>query len=444
MSENTEPDRSTSRETPTVSVGDRVTVTVDRPAHGGEGIAQLPDGRIVFVRGGLPGDVVRIEVTKAKKRFTSARIIDVVQSSPHRVAQRCAAAARGAGCCDYGHVDPASEDKLKEEVLLDQLRRIGHLAAEDLPEIESIALQPISGWRTRVRLGVDATGHAGTRIAGSHDLLSIPCAQALPGMLDGIVGAGSARFNPGAEIIVAVDSSGDRHVIESRRAARGRRTEAIQSTLEGSGICTEKVGPHTYHLPATAFWQAHSEAPERFTSLVRRWLTEALSTRSAGEGESTPGAVVGWDLYGGAGLFAPTLLEVLRTAPGSGGDASVISVEQSRMAAECGRAALADLPVEFRTGAVDAEIPQLPAPRAVVLDPPRTGAGTDTVTAIAAAHPAAVVHVGCDPATFARDIAAWYGAGYRLEKLAVAGAFPGTHHLEAFGLLTPGDGRADT
>ncbi|MCK7676684.1 class I SAM-dependent RNA methyltransferase [Corynebacterium meridianum] len=436
MTENYSPDSSREAGQSTVGVGDRVTVSVDRPAHGGEGIAQLQDGRIVFVRGGLPGDVLRVEIIKVKKRFTAARIIDVVQSSQHRVEQRCPAAARGAGCCDYGHVDPASEDELKRAVLLDQLRRIGHIGTgDDLPAVAGIPLQPVTGWRTRVRLGVDATGHAGTRIAGSHDLISIPCMQALPGMLDGIVGPGSGRFTPGAELIVAVDSTGDRHVVESRRAARGRRTEAIRRTLEGSGICTEAVGGHTYHLPATAFWQAHQKAPETFTATVRSWLTEALDQATDTESPDS-GAPVGWDLYGGAGLFAPTLLDVLRETTG-GADASVISVEQSRMAAECGRAALSDLPVEFRTGEVAAEVPQLPAPRAVVLDPPRTGAGTETVSAIAAAHPAAVVHVGCDPATFARDIAAWYSSGYHLSRLAVAGAFPGTHHLEAFGLLVP-------
>ncbi|MBI9000610.1 TRAM domain-containing protein [Corynebacterium sp. CCM 9185] len=432
------PDSSRPTEQHPVAVGDRITVNVDRPAHGGEGIAYLPDGRIVFVRGGIPGDVLRVEITKVKKRFTAARIIDVVQSSPHRVPQRCAAAARGAGCCDYGHVDPAAEDALKRAVLLDQLHRIGRLSDEDIPEVESIALEPVSGWRTRVRLGVDATGHAGTRIAGSHELLSIACMQALPGMLEGVVGPGAGRFTPGAELIVAVDSTGDRHVVESRRAARGRRTEAIQRTLEGSGVCTEKIGGHTYHLPATAFWQAHKEAPATFTAIVRSWLTDALSSDTDAV-PSAPGAPVGWDLYGGAGLFAPALLDALRETSGYS-DSSVISVEQSAMAGECGRSALADLPVEFRTGEVDAEVPQLPAPRAVVLDPPRTGAGADTVSAIAGARPSAVIHVGCDPATFARDIAAWSASGFRLARLAVIGAFPGTHHLEAFGLLVPDHG----
>ncbi|MEZ2121169.1 MULTISPECIES: class I SAM-dependent RNA methyltransferase [unclassified Corynebacterium] len=435
MSETTTTDSSDTDEQNAVGVGDRVTVTVDRPAHGGEGIAQLPDGRVVFVRGGLPGDVVRAEITKVKKRFTTARIIDVVQSSPYRVAQRCPAAARGAGCCDYGHVDPGVEDQLKKEVLLDQLRRIGRLETAEIPEIETIPLEPASGWRTRFRLGVDATGHAGTRIAGSHDLLSIPCMQALPGMLDGIVGAGSARFTPGAELIVAVDSAGDRHVVESSRPARGRRIELVRRTLEGSGVCTEKVGGHTYHLPATAFWQAHIKAPEVFTSVVRAWLSTALE--EAGEvTETTPDTLVGWDLYGGAGLFAPALLDALKSSHGAI-RASVFSVEQSGMAAECGRDALTELPVTFRTGQVAAEVPQLPAPHVVVLDPPRTGAGVETVMAVARAHPAAVVHIGCDPATFARDIASWNIGGYTLARLAVAGAFPGTHHLEAFGLLLP-------
>ncbi|HHU44691.1 MAG TPA: RNA methyltransferase, partial [Actinomycetales bacterium] len=73
----------------------------------------------------------------------------------------------------------------------------------------------------------------------------------------------------------------------------------------------------------------------------------------------------------------------------------------------------------------------------VVLDPPRTGAGAAIVRAIATARPGAVLHIGCDPATFARDARAWADNGYRIESLEVVDAFPGTHHLETIALLAP-------
>ena len=78
----------------------------------------------------------------------------------------------------------------------------------------------------------------------------------------------------------------------------------------------------------------------------------------------------------------------------------------------------------------------------MVLDPPRTGAGEQVIRAVAEAKPQAVVHVGCDPATFARDLSLWHSAGYKPEKMALINAFPGTHHFEVIALITP-DKEAD-
>ena len=65
-----------------------------------------------------------------------------------------------------------------------------------------------------------------------------------------------------------------------------------------------------------------------------------------------------------------------------------------------------------------------------MLDPPRTGAGADVVSAIAQRDPQRVIHIGCDPATLARDLAAWGDSGYVVERMALVDAFPMTHHFE--------------
>ena len=59
------------------------------------------------------------------------------------------------------------------------------------------------------------------------------------------------------------------------------------------------------------------------------------------------------------------------------------------------------------------------------------------IRSVAAAAPQAVVHVGCDPATFARDLGYWNRHGYGIEKMALINAFPGTHHFETIALITP-------
>ena len=74
-------------------------------------------------------------------------------------------------------------------------------------------------------------------------------------------------------------------------------------------------------------------------------------------------------------------------------------------------------------------------PDCVVLDPPRAGAGRDVVGAVTARRPGRIVHIGCDPAAFARDVALYAEHGYRLERVRAFDAFPLTHHVEAIGLF---------
>jgi tRNA/tmRNA/rRNA uracil-C5-methylase (TrmA/RlmC/RlmD family) len=139
-------------------------------------------------------------------------------------------------------------------------------------------------------------------------------------------------------------------------------------------------------------------------------------------------------LYSGAGVFAARLSDAV------GPDGLVVGVESARAAVAEGVAALADLPqVRLRAERVETALGDLAAtaarPAAVVLDPPRAGAGKAVIAALAAAEPRRIVHIGCDPAAFARDVALYAERGYRMRKLRAFDAFPLTHHVECIGLL---------
>ena len=144
--------------------------------------------------------------------------------------------------------------------------------------------------------------------------------------------------------------------------------------------------------------------------------------------DASPGESA-WDLYGGVGVFAAAL------AAGVGSDGHVSSVEFSRRAAEDGRSALVDLPqVSFVPGRVERSLEALAQPVSVaVLDPPRAGAGRGVIDALAARRPRSVVHVGCDPASFARDVSLYRAAGYELTDIRAFDAFPLTSHVECIG-----------
>ncbi len=102
-----------------------------------------------------------------------------------------------------------------------------------------------------------------------------------------------------------------------------------------------------------------------------------------------------------------------------------------------GAEALADLSqVSFRHGRVERVIGTLAAPDVVILDPPRAGAGKEVVAAIADAAPRRVIHVGCDPASFGRDVSLYRAQGFELADLRAFAAFPSTHHVECLALFT--------
>lgn len=410
--------------------GDLVEVAVERPAHGGFGVGTTTqDSRICLVQGGIPGDVLRVRLTRAKKTFYQGEIAEVLRPAEARVEQRCEAAKRGAGCCDFGTVHPVAELALKVSIVKDQLRRLARDAKLPDSGCEPHELPPHTGWRTRWRLGVDSEGRAGLRQQGGTRVVwEHQCVQAPDGLLDGIVGAGAQRFTPGSEVLVALGGDGVRTVCQVRKAPRGRRSERAYQHIEGPELVSESVLGVRYRLPAAAFWQAHRAAPAAYVTLAAEWLSSAL--------HSTSGSGVGWDLYGGVGLFVPPLIDALRTATAPNLTA-VHSVETSPTAARDGQRALRDLPVQFHRADVARLVGSLPAPQAVVLDPPRQGAGVGVISAVAAAGPRAILHVGCDPATFARDFGCWYEHGYVCTRLAVVNAFPGTHHSESFGLFEP-------
>ncbi|MGH9223880.1 MAG: TRAM domain-containing protein, partial [Acidimicrobiales bacterium] len=102
-------------------------------AAGGSALARLEDGRVVFVDGAVPGDVVSARLTEEKRDFARATIVDVLEPSPDRVAPPCPALAAGCGGCTWQHVAPAAQGRLKAEIVADALRRIAKLADPPAP-----------------------------------------------------------------------------------------------------------------------------------------------------------------------------------------------------------------------------------------------------------------------------------------------------------------------
>lgn len=410
-------------------------IELGKPGHGGFVVGRH-EGRVVFVRHGLPGERVLARVTEDRGgSFCRADAVEVVSASADRVQPLCPVSGpAGAGCCDYSHASLPAQRGMKSVVVEELLGRIGgverSVVVEELP-----ATGGGTGWRTRVRLAVDANGRPGFHRHRSSEIVTdLSCPQMTE---DACAGLAAMDFRPGSEVQIVVDSTGARHVVEiappkvsntgrvvrgrrgamARRAARG--APRAQRVVAGTGRPIERVGDRTWTLSATGFWQAHRGAAGTYANLVAEWA-------QAGPGD------VAWDLYGGVGVFASVLSD------GVGTRGRVDSVEYSQQAVSDGRASLADTSqIRMHVGRVERQFATLTEnPVTVVLDPPRSGAGRDVVHAVASSHAGRVIHVGCDPASFARDVALYREAGYEVEAVRAFDAFPLTHHVECLALLT--------
>jgi tRNA/tmRNA/rRNA uracil-C5-methylase (TrmA/RlmC/RlmD family) len=370
----------------------------------------------VFVRYALPGEVVLARVTEERGSHWHAEAVEIIEPSPDRIDSSCPiAGVDGSGCCDLAFAAPDAARRLKGDVVANQLERLGGHQWEGVAEEVGT-----TGWRTRVRLDVAAggtqAGQAGFHRYHSSDLVTdLSCAQVPDGMLAGLDGA---RWPPGAQLHVVLDDGGVRHVVQS--GPRSNRKASTQ-VIEGAYEATQRVGDRTWSVPVTAFWQAHRDAAPTYSALVKDW-----AQLSAG--------MTAWDLYGGAGVFAATLAESV------GPTGHVLSVDTSRGSARAARTALADLAwVDVLTESVRRALTtQRRRADVAVLDPPRTGAGREVIDLLAAAGVPRIVHIGCEAASFARDVGIYHGHGYAVEEIRVFDSFPLTHHVECVAVLSRG------
>lgn len=392
-------------------------------AHGGHCVARH-EGRVVFVRHSLPGERVVVRVTEDRHPgFCRADAIEVLEASPARVERPCPHSGPGrCGGCDWQHVDPAEQRRLKAAVVREQLSRLAGLDVDlVVEELPGGSLR----WRSRARFAVDRSGAPGLRRHRSHDVVVL---DDCPITVEPAAAAALQRRWPGAGAVdVSIDSTGA--VTTTRVDRQGRPTSSRvvrpggELPEEPAGRAERRAGGRDWEVEGTGFWQVHPGA------------ADALAAAVAGFADVRPGETV-LDLYAGAGLFGGVL------APSAGPEGRVVCVESDPGACAAADANLADFPqAEVWQGDVDAEglsglLDELgAAPDVVVLDPPRAGAGQVVSRLLAGTQARAIVYVACDPAALARDVAAFTTAGYRLVGIRGFDAFPMTAHVECVALL---------
>ncbi|MBK5218871.1 MAG: 23S rRNA (uracil(1939)-C(5))-methyltransferase RlmD [Thermoleophilia bacterium] len=430
--------------------GELLEVEIESLAFGGRGVART-EGLVVFVAGALPGDRVRAEVTKAKKRFAEARAVELLTPSPDRVADVCVHG--GEPCPGAPWQGLAYERQLehKSDQVGEALRRIGELEGFELEEIVPAAEQ----WRYRNKLeysfGEDGDQPTlGFHARGRWDLI-VDVDDCHLASAAGNKARDAVRDWAQLGSIRAYDGRAHKGTLRNLVVREGRRTGQIQTrlvttpsrfpkppvdlhtTIEGDSGGTdgptgvlgeerlrEELCGLKLEMSHGAFFQTNTEMAERLYGVVAEFAGLSGSERV-------------FDLYCGIGTIGLTLAaqagEVwgLEIVPEAIADAE-------RNAERNGIENAHFLAANARTG-VRPLLVQAGKADVVVIDPPRAGLSQKIVRRLLECEAKKIVYVSCNPTTLAPNAAQLVEAGYRLSRVRPVDMFPQTPHIECVALF---------
>lgn len=404
-------------------------VSVEKLVPGGDGFARLPDGQTVFLRGVAPGDRIKLGRVEKQRGALQALDYELIEAGPGRVTPECPVAA-SCGGCDFMHLSRSAELAQKASILGEALTRVGGLSV-GAPEVASV--DPVLGYRSRVRFHVGKEGKLGFFSRGSHQLVEVPgCVVARPAINEALAqlrrlarrfpqalaGFSDVELRATESGVIArfVPRDGIRPIAaEPLLRALAKHMQVAASEREAQGICERRTLTSQVHveIPADAFSQINAS--------VNRELVEAV-VRGARE----RGLTSFCDLFAGVGNFALPLAHA---------GLSGVMVERTPSAVKAAQRTAVELGAfKLRARAADAARALTDLVREgqrfelVVLDPPREGA-PDVMAGISGLEPKAVAYVGCDPVTLSRDLKPLL-AEFRVASVQGFDMFPRTHHFE--------------
>ena len=445
---------------------DILTVTIEDMGHDGEGIGKA-DGYTLFVKDAVIGDVIEAKIMKAKKNYAYARLMRILEPSPHRVEPVCPM-ARPCGGCQLQMMDYQEQLRFKQKKIEDNLRRIGGF--------EQIPMEPILGMEQPFRyrnkaqfpVGTDKEGNlvTGFYAGRTHDIINNRNCylgveenrQVLDVVLgwmekygvsayDEKTGTGLVRhilirygFKTG-EMMVCLVINGERvpkqeALVERLREISGmtsittstnqERTNVIMGskirTLWGTPYISDHIGEVKYQISPLSFYQVNPVQTEKLygTALEYAGL----------DGNETV-----WDLYCGIGTISLFLAQKAKKVYGV--EIVPAAIEDARRNAELNGITN----VEFFVGKAEEVLPEMYAKgeaRAdvIVVDPPRKGCDAALLETVVKMQPERIVYVSCDSATLARDLKWLCAEGYELKRVRGVDMFPMTGHVETVVLLS--------
>jgi 23S rRNA (uracil1939-C5)-methyltransferase len=440
--------------------GDELELRIDRLAHGGAGVARS-DGYVVFVRGAVPGDLVRARISRSKRSFGEADTVELVEPSPERIEPR--APHPGAPWQVLPYERQLQE---KEEQVRDALARIGRFES---PPVEPIvpALEQFH-YRNKLEysFGEDETG---TLLLGfhrpgrfdviddvEHDILASPRVDEL---------RETVKAWCREQGLTAWDRRAQRGLLRNLVVREGRRTGQLQARIVTSPGSSFDVDSLAAAVPSDSFlWTRAAGVAETTregdTQIVKgpAVLEEELSGlrfRISPDAFFQTNTEMAERLYGAAAELAGLSgrEKVLDLFCGIGTIALVLALDAGEVwGVEIVEEAVADAIENARLNAIDNAhffagdvrlamrplLEQSGSPDVVVVDPPRAGLSQKVVRRVLEAEASRIVYVSCNPTTLAPNARQMADAGYTLKTVRPVDMFPQTPHIECVALLERG------
>ncbi len=424
-------------------------VGVESLSHDGRGVAH-PGGKAVFIDGALPGETVAIDYLATHRNYDEARVRTVHKPSPHRVEPGCPHFGVCGGC-SLQHLEAGGQIVAKQQVLLDNLSRIGGVTPE---EVLSPLRGPVWGYRGKARLGIKDVIKKGRVLIGFREKRSSYLADLqrcevlhpsvgarLPAIADMITGLTARSRMPQVEVAVTdsatalvfrhLDALGEADLDRLKAFARDQNIHVYLQP--GGPDSVRPLWPEdstlSYALPAQGI--ELDFRPTDFTqinSAINRLMVERVLQLLAPEGSQRV-----LDLYCGLGNFTLPLARHAAAVVGIEGDAGLVARARhnaSRNGIENAAFHVADLAASN----IEASWAGQTYDR-ILLDPPRSGAAA-ALDLVGNIRPVRVVYVSCHPGSLARDTARLVeDFGYRLLAAGVMDMFPHTAHVESIALF---------
>jgi len=420
-------------------MNEQAEVVVEKLVHGGSGLARLASGQAAFISGVLPNEKVIINIRRKRKGVLEADLVSVVTPSPDRIKPPCDGEKQCTGAT-WPHISYLAQLRLKQEILLDTLRKIGGMEPRQrLPIIPSPCTDH---YRLRTQFTVRSSGQ-GQRIGffrqGSYDLVEVEAAFLIHPVIDRTLRAIRTlvrRLPALSEVHINASSSNDVHILlfSENDAYPGM----AQFLSELQRLVPEVIGITGFAGKKRLFSLGRNQLVLDVEGVTLKategnffqvnWEQNRNMVRTVLDFASLKGNETVLDLYCGIGNFSLPLARKAGRVIGI--ESGFSAIEDAKANAKLNTITNTEFIADDLQKGLKTLMERKLRAEVIVLDPPRAGATLKTLERVLAFVPQKIVYVSCNPSTLARDLKFFHLFGFRLDRLQPVDMFPYTYHIE--------------